>query len=157
MSTSLHEPAGVSSIEDFERDHEEIKRDLDTKNLTASATQGWVIDTILIFRLGIIELIKNSFEVRMPALREEIREEFKAEMTALRSRIAELESRPALGYCGVWKAGEKYGRGDFVTADGSLWHCNSDGTKSKPGTDSTWTMAVKRGQDGKNANFTNKD
>jgi hypothetical protein len=53
-------------------------------------------------------------------------------------------------YKDVWKEGETYGLGDFVTLGGSLWHCNaSTRTNEKPGTTETWTLAVKRGRDGK--------
>lgn len=62
-------------------------------------------------------------------------------------------------YRGVWKEGEEYTLGDFVTLGGSLWHCNfhaygdendpNPGTKAKPGTGEDWTLAVKRGRDGK--------
>jgi hypothetical protein len=53
-------------------------------------------------------------------------------------------------YKDVWKEGEVYGLGDFVTLGGSLWHCNAPTwTNEKPGTTETWTLAVKRGRDGK--------
>jgi hypothetical protein len=53
-------------------------------------------------------------------------------------------------YKDVWKDGEVYGLGDFVTLGGSLWHCNAPTwTNEKPGTTETWTLAVKRGRDGK--------
>lgn len=56
----------------------------------------------------------------------------------------------AAAYRGVWKEGEEYTLGDFVTLSGSLWHCNVDaGTKAKPGTGEDWTLAVKRGRDGR--------
>lgn len=53
-------------------------------------------------------------------------------------------------YRGVFKDGESYERGDLVTWGGSLWHCETD-TKGKPGPDSDWTMAAKKGRDGKDA------
>jgi len=55
---------------------------------------------------------------------------------------------PALIYRGVYVDGKTYGPGDFVTFDGSLWHCNAD-TTIRPGTGApAWTLAVKRGRDG---------
>jgi hypothetical protein len=52
-------------------------------------------------------------------------------------------------YRGVHKDGEQYERGDTVTWGGSLYHCNEP-TTDKPGAGSAaWTLAVKRGQDGK--------
>lgn len=52
-------------------------------------------------------------------------------------------------YRGVFKEGESYERGDLVTWGGSLWHCDK-GTSEKPNPDS-WTLAAKRGRDGKDA------
>lgn len=51
-------------------------------------------------------------------------------------------------YRGVWKDGS-YLPGDFVTWNGSVWHCGA-ATTDKPGAGSTaWTLAVKAGRDGK--------
>lgn len=72
-----------------------------------------------------------------------------ATIEALSARVAQLEARPALKYLGVWKDGTTYHRGDFVTYNGSVWHCNTDSTTSSiPGNErSEWTLAVKSGQD----------
>ena len=48
---------------------------------------------------------------------------------------------------GVWKDGE-YKRGQAATFGGSYWLAKRD-TSSKPGTDDSWRLIVKRGQDGK--------
>ena len=66
----------------------------------------------------------------------------------LRQKIAELEDRQReFCYRGVWAVGS-YKAGNFVTHDGSLWHCDADNTNSKPGTDeSGWTLCCKRGKD----------
>jgi integrin beta 3 len=56
---------------------------------------------------------------------------------------------PVPVYKDVYKEGATYSRGDMVTWGGSLWHCDSE-TKDKPGTES-WTLAVKKGRDGKDA------
>ena len=71
----------------------------------------------------------------------------KAQVRPLQQRIEELETRMVeFQYCGVWHEGT-YKRGNFVTHDGSVWHCNVD-TCTKPGTDPVaWTLAVKRGKD----------
>jgi hypothetical protein len=58
----------------------------------------------------------------------------------------------AAAYRGVWQEADAYTMGDFVTLGGSLWHCNvaeDKLTKAKPGTGEDWTLAVKRGRDGK--------
>ena len=77
-------------------------------------------------------------------------------------RIEQLEAHQ-LKYCDVWKEGTEYTRGNFVSWGGSVWHCNgalsndSDDkiiyipTKAKPGQSQDWTLAVKRGRDGKDA------
>lgn len=64
-------------------------------------------------------------------------------------RLAELERSP-LRYDGPHETGKSYTRGTFVTARGSLWHCDTD-TAERPGESDAWTLAVKRGQDGRNA------
>lgn len=56
---------------------------------------------------------------------------------------------PVVVYRGVFKDGDEYDRGDMVTWGGSLWHCDTP-TKDKPGTES-WTLAAKKGRDGKDA------
>ncbi len=54
-------------------------------------------------------------------------------------------------YRDIWRDTETYRKGDTVTRDGSLWHCNTDQTKVPPGTPNTkdWTLCVKHGRDGK--------
>ena len=68
------------------------------------------------------------------------------EVTApLAERIAALEATP-LTYDGPHETGKTYGKGVFVTHDGSLWHCNRE-TATRPGDGPAWTLAVKRGRD----------
>jgi hypothetical protein len=56
---------------------------------------------------------------------------------------------PVLIYRGVHQAGRIYEEGDVVTWAGSLWHCNEP-TDTKPEADGgAWTLAAKRGRDGK--------
>lgn len=57
---------------------------------------------------------------------------------------------PVMIYRGVFKNGEGYLPGDTVTWGGSLWHCD-DVTTDKPGENGSkgWTLAAKRGRDGK--------
>lgn len=56
---------------------------------------------------------------------------------------------PALIYREVFRDTEDYVPGDVVTYDGSAWHCQTRGTKAKPGTSPDWRLMVKRGQSGK--------
>ena len=69
---------------------------------------------------------------------------------ALERRVADLETRPTMSYCGVWKEGAAYQRGDFVTHDGSVWHAWQQ-TAERPGTSEAWQLAVKRGRDARDA------
>ncbi len=57
---------------------------------------------------------------------------------------------PVMIYRGVFKSGEAYLPGDTVTWGGSLWHCD-ESTADKPGEigSSGWTLATKRGRDGR--------
>lgn len=52
-------------------------------------------------------------------------------------------------YKGVFVRGTEYEHGDMVSFGGSIWHCNEASTE-KPGDGSkSWTLAAKRGRDGK--------
>lgn len=65
-----------------------------------------------------------------------------------RRNTFELEF-PVPLYRGVFTEGEAYQPGDMVTWAGSLWHCN-DASPDKPGDGAkAWTLAAKRGRDGK--------
>lgn len=55
----------------------------------------------------------------------------------------------ATQYRGVYKAGESYDEGDFVTRDGSVWHCNAATDEAPTAGAAEWTLAVKHGRDGK--------
>ena len=69
----------------------------------------------------------------------------------LLKRIEELEQhQSSVKYRGVWSADEQYVLGNFCTDRGSLWHCNQT-TRERPGDGRAWTLAVKKGQDGKDA------
>jgi hypothetical protein len=73
-----------------------------------------------------------------------------AYLVKLEARVAEIETR-GIAWKGVWQPALQYKPGDLVTYDGSIFHANAD-TRAKPGNGSTdWTLAVKRGADGKDA------
>jgi len=73
----------------------------------------------------------------------------RSELKALQAEIKELQARPTMSYRGVWDATTQYNPGQCVTSGGSIWHCNCS-TRAKTG-DSTgdWSLACKRGRDGK--------
>jgi len=52
-------------------------------------------------------------------------------------------------YRGLFKDGDTYSQGDFVTFGGSVWHCDAEQTAQRPGGED-WSLAVKRGQNGRN-------
>ncbi|MGE3875786.1 MAG: hypothetical protein AB7F74_22765 [Parvibaculaceae bacterium] len=62
-------------------------------------------------------------------------------------RLKAIETK-SFPYRGVYQASEIYRRGDFVTLQGSMWHCTRD-TQNKPGASDDWQLAVKAGRDGK--------
>jgi hypothetical protein len=64
----------------------------------------------------------------------------------LEKQIEKLERRK---YVGVWATGKNYYEGQLCTFDGSMWHCNVDGTEQRPGTGPDWVLAIKRGRDGR--------
>ncbi|MFZ2252605.1 MAG: hypothetical protein WAW13_00355 [Minisyncoccia bacterium] len=56
-------------------------------------------------------------------------------------------------YRGVFKDGDTYQPGDTVSFGGGLWHCNAE-TAGRPGEESQeWTLAVRRGRDGKSVSM----
>lgn len=66
---------------------------------------------------------------------------------ALCDHVDQLEDkfeRRGPAYKGVWKAGQTYPVGSFVTHGGSMWHADK-ATSFKPGEGGGWTLAVKRG------------
>lgn len=71
-------------------------------------------------------------------------------LTALEARVAAIEARPAaLKYQGVWRESQAgYPEGTTITHAGSLW-ITRRATTSRPGTDDSWQLAVKRGRDGR--------
>jgi len=61
-----------------------------------------------------------------------------------------IDSSP-FRYMGPYQESRTYGKGDFCTHAGSLWHANH-ATRGRPGDDgSGWQLAVKRGQNGRDA------
>src|SRR5262245_1466685 len=79
-------------------------------------------------------------------LQRETDEKIKRVQDEANAKIAALEAKmPSIEYREVWRAGQDYRRGNFVTHNGAMWHCNVDHTQSRPGTDKGWKLAVKNG------------
>jgi hypothetical protein len=88
------------------------------------------------------------------------REALESRVKQLEARLAEVETR-GIRYLGVWQSAQEYKRGDTVTYDGSMWICVWDTTRARPGAadDSqsrAWTLAVRRGRDGRDASGGNE-
>lgn len=64
------------------------------------------------------------------------------------ARVERQLTLPHVIYRGVHQQAKQYQRGDSVTFQGSTWIAMRD-TSSKPETDDSWRLAVKRGRDGK--------
>ena len=56
---------------------------------------------------------------------------------------------------GVWREGTAYVAGDGVTMGGSFFIAQAD-TTAKPGKSDEWRLAVKRGNDGRDARTTER-
>ena len=93
---------------------------------------------------------------------ESLRTEMKSAMAALGQIQVELPTQkqvreavdealaraPIPTYKGVYDRDSDYQKGDFVTADGSMWHCNEPVSGERPGKGSeAWSLAVKHGRD----------
>ena len=68
------------------------------------------------------------------------------QLAELQARVNAIEDR-GIKYTGVYQPAAEYVRGNLVTFAGSLWHANT-ATRSVPGKDATWTLAVKSGSRG---------
>jgi hypothetical protein len=92
---------------------------------------------------------RSSDAVLIDAIMGAIGEELRPILKKLGERLDALEARPQMKYCGVYAAHTDYVEGNTVTDSGSLWHCNQP-TRSRPGeVAGVWTLAVKRGADGR--------
>lgn len=94
-----------------------------------------------------ISMLKDILGSTVKSVKSYVGAGLDARCGALEARIYALEKKgAALRYCGAYDAGNAYAEGNFVTHDGSIWHANA-ATTSRPGTDATWTLAVKHGRD----------
>jgi Phage capsid family len=119
----------------------------------ASATTPWPWSMASITRTRRprnMAISKQSMAALAKAFAPVIGEFVEKQTAPLKQRIKELEARPSLRYCGVWKADVSYGEGAAVTFDGSTWIAKAIAPPGeKPGEHHSWQLAVKRGRDGK--------
>jgi len=80
-------------------------------------------------------------------IRREVYTPLKGRIEALEKEVEALQERGALKYCGTFKAGTDYEKGDAITYGGSLWVALNDTTAEPPGPD--WCLAAKKGKDGR--------
>ena len=81
--------------------------------------------------------VKTYFKREAENLRAEIRAE-------VEERIRAVETR-TLRYVGTHTEGRQYVPGEMVSHGGSLWHAETS-TVSRPGSDSSWRLCLKRGE-----------
>lgn len=93
------------------------------------------------------DCLVNGYHAIEVQLNDDLSFEFNAELSA-GERVVKKFSLPVLLDQGVFREGSLYKAGHAVTFGGSLWVAR-EVTDSKPGTDDTWRLAVKKGRDGK--------
>ena len=94
----------------------------------------------------------SGVEGRTAALAESIDAAAEATQKQVREAVAAaMKALPGVAYRGVYDPDAEYARGDMVTHDGSVWHCNDPVSGEKPGGTKAFTLAVKRGRDGRDA------
>jgi hypothetical protein len=95
------------------------------------------------------EIIEGMVKRMVDAVKaciERVRGRIDERIDSVEARVQTLEAQTNLKYLGVWKQGNTYSVGSFVTDHGSVWHA-SRATNLRPGSDDSWTLAVKRGRD----------
>ena len=66
-------------------------------------------------------------------------------LTQLEARIAQLETKPFVKFCGTFQGGKSYDPGDAVVHASALWICRA-ATSGTPSKDFVgWQLALKRG------------
>ena len=98
---------------------------------------------------------KSAAQTMAAACVQGVKEYVDAALKPLQERIAELERNLTkavqLPYRGVYRQGDHYARGEFVTWGGSMW-CANRAANGTPGEgNSDWVLAVKRGADARGA------
>jgi hypothetical protein len=114
--------------------------------------KAMIAELFVLQELGVEK--RNALEARIKELEARPTTEHEALrslISALSDRLAEVEKRETnLRYCGVFEIGRTYQEGNFVTFDGSIWHCKA-ATQTRPGQSDRWVLACKRGSDAKDA------
>ena len=67
-----------------------------------------------------------------------------ATIAALAERLAAIEQKPHVKFCGTWQPGALHEPGDAVVRSGGLWVCVKP-TSGEQWDHGAWQLAVKRG------------
>jgi hypothetical protein len=124
------------------------KRIASSSNGHASASDPFSEEVLHELAAALVPFIKELIAdaVSEPVARNAVSEQRIVEIEA---HVIELRQAPTMKYLGVWDLERTYFVGDFVTDDGSLWHCDKACTGVRPGDGVCWVLAVKRGRDSK--------
>ena len=74
--------------------------------------------------------------------------EKRLEVEVVKRIEAAIAALPIVTYKGVYAPDKTYVPGNLTTFGGDVWHAN-EVTTDKPGTSKAWTLAVKKGRDGR--------
>ena len=72
-----------------------------------------------------------------------------AELDARLRRFEDAEAKGLLAYDGIYDPDRTYLKGAMVTWGGSIWHANRETSAQPDGNFDDWTLAVKRGRNGR--------
>lgn len=100
---------------------------------TTFELRGWECIVSGLDEVEVVKTGENNFEF---VVKDSVGNEFKKDFRL-----------PLMVYKNIYKDGESYSEGNIVTYAGSTWHSNIDENKSKPGTNSDWTLCVRKGRD----------
>jgi hypothetical protein len=114
----------------------------------AQVTERYVASSE-VHRIVRAEIKRFTDDVLAPGIAQAIGELVRESEARLVARIAALEDRmKEFRFVGQWAEFKTYKAGNFCSMGGQIFHANTD-TQSRPGTDSTWTLACKSGRDGR--------
>jgi hypothetical protein len=65
-------------------------------------------------------------------------------LAPLRAKVAELEARPVIKFCGPWRSGAAYPKDGLIVYGGSLWIALRD-TTARPNASDDFQLVVKKG------------
>jgi hypothetical protein len=116
--------------------------------------EHFLIDAIASGMAVVLKELFTPRDTRIEALERRLAE-VGSQAAIADARVKAVESRPGLEYLGTWTEGRGYVRGSVVTLGGSLWIQHKMAVSvARPGTAegaAAWTLAVKKGADGKDA------